>query len=113
MKGSKWINNLTVGDDNIWKTSVGNERKGADNWEMDWRFLVEPNSSAQGETIEQKIKKLEESLQATKALPTKTTNKVYGTGQNLEQFHSLKFNKMLHSDIKPQDRKPKKDEAAK
>jgi len=40
MKG-KWINNLTVADDMIWRTRVDNENKGAENWEKDWRFLVD------------------------------------------------------------------------
>ena len=59
------------------------------------------------ETIEQKIKKLEEDLQASKAVGLQSTNRIYGTGTNLEKFEAAKFHKRKNVDIKPQDRKPK------
>jgi hypothetical protein len=69
--------------------------------------------SSKTESIEQKIKKLEEELQASKAVGLKSTNKIYGTGTNLEKFQAVKFHRTKNNDLKPQDRRPKKDEGGK
>jgi hypothetical protein len=43
----------------------------------------------------------------------KSTNKIYGTGTNLEKFQADKFHRTKNKDLKPQDRRPKKDEGGK
>ncbi len=37
---SKFKNNLTVSDDQIWRTSIGTELKSQTQWDKDWGFLV-------------------------------------------------------------------------
>jgi len=59
-----------------------------------------------------KIKKLEESLTSAKVNTLLSTSKIYGTGANLEKFQSKRYNKTKNPDVKPQDRRPKKDDAA-
>ena len=37
---SKFKNNLTVSDDNIYRDRVSSELKSADSWNTDWGFLA-------------------------------------------------------------------------
>jgi hypothetical protein len=95
----------------VWRTRVRVPRIGrkiGGFWSI--QVYADIGESSKTETIEQKIKKLEEELQASKAVGLKSTNKIYGTGTNLEKFEAAKFHKHKNIDIKPQDRKPKKDE---
>lgn len=104
-----------VAEDQNWRSYIHNELKCAEIWQKDWGFLAEKGGDAElekGLTREEKIRKLEQDLEAMNSKKHKkleTTNLTYGTGgEDLEKFRMTHINKRRNIELQPVPRRPKK-----
>ena len=76
-------------------------------------MFLESKSTGKSLSTGEKIKELEDELKKLKdKVPGKAYNaesKSYGSGPTLERFMNKKINRTKNPDLKPIDRKPKKD----
>eukprot|EP00826_Nyctotherus_ovalis_P051056 TRINITY_DN634_c0_g2_i1.p1 TRINITY_DN634_c0_g2~~TRINITY_DN634_c0_g2_i1.p1 ORF type:complete len:121 (+),score=45.24 TRINITY_DN634_c0_g2_i1:131-493(+) len=108
--GGKGTVKFTVAEDNILRDRIIKELKSEDTWNNDWGFLITKDNPDVVLRADDKIKMLEKTIQEqSKVKMSSTYQNNFAPSNSLEIFFDKNYNKRKNKDLKPADRKPKKE----